>query len=160
MSLQLTESARSIDESSPAHAAATSPSGRHCPAPLPMAVTPMSPRHPSGVGAGRDNYYEVVGAGSIEVNGWYRPAELRQYRGVQPYEHVENRQLVLVRWHRERWVIIDMGEDRRHFPESSGAIEYYTSPSGDGTPPTGGFVAVVGLEPAPQIWRGSSLDRF
>ena len=96
--------------------------------------------------------FVVSGAGSAAVNGLYTNTTVSGYSGASPYAKVGNPQLVMIRWERAHWILIDMGPDRKQFPSDSSAPQYYKVTSSADLPPGAGWETEgAGADPAPSL---------
>jgi len=98
--------------------------------------------------------FEVRGAGTEAVNGWYSPISIHRYSGLEPFGKRGNDSIVLMRWERSRWLCVDMGEGRTKFPGHGGQILYMCNAVSD-LPPCEGWVAVDGAVP---VFRVCGID--
>jgi hypothetical protein len=87
--------------------------------------------------------YTVSESSDSEVNGLYTATELVGYSGTAPFCHVRNESVVMLRWHREYWVIVNMGEQRDRFPGTPGCTEHFRAMSSSDTPPVSGWESGV-----------------
>lgn len=99
---------------------------------------------------GTDQAHNVVsGSGLARANGAYLPQNIPGYSGAQTYvkpgEH-----LVLMRWHREHWMLIDMGPGFDKYPEKGAEVLYKVASDAD-QPPSSGWEEDAGQAPAPTL---------
>lgn len=110
----------------------------------------------------QEKMFVLSGAGTERFNGLYKKTVVPRYSGVPPYCKVGAENLIMIRWSRKNWILLDMGAERKEFPKpldgEPGENEYYKVPSSAELPPFTGWVASrSGDSPLPTL-REASLE--
>lgn len=99
----------------------------------------------------KDKSVIVTGAGTNRVNGKYVPVSIPNYSSTAtPFGKEGEPNMILLRWMRDHWFLVDMGPDIDKVP-GAGATEYYRSMCSDAAPPAEGWHPVDGAIPAPTL---------